>query len=191
MCGQKNGHHARDRMLKERLHSRKITVDTFEIGDKTILVEGSLRDERFFASKLHTPKGMVDPRIIHGMIVRMTLSLPSLKIISIEAEMPVIPFPECSEIKDALQKLKDMEIKHGFSDEVQRRFGKTQGCLHMMNLVLAMGSAAVQGMWSYFARIRPVEQVRTTAVHDSIVLDSCWVWRKDGPLAKGKKEKAS
>ena len=59
-----------------------------------------------------------------------------------------------------------------------------------MNLVLAMGSAAVQGMWSYYARVRQVEPIRMPAVDESIVLDSCWVWRKDGPFAQGKKERS-
>ncbi len=170
--------------MKERVHARTIRIETFETDDETLLVEGSLQDERFHTSKAYTRTGTVEPGLIHDLIVRMNLSLPRLKIIGIEADMPVIPHAECSEIKDAVQRLRDMEIKHGFTDEVQRRFGKTQGCLHMMNLILSMGSAAVQGMWSYYAHKRQVGQAGMPDVDGSMLLDSCWVWRQDGPFVK-------
>ena len=35
---------------KERIHSRTITVNSYEIDDSSLLVEGDLVDERFFPS---------------------------------------------------------------------------------------------------------------------------------------------
>jgi hypothetical protein len=101
------------------------------------------------------------------------LSLPRLRIVAIEAEMPVIPHPDCAEIKETVQKIQDLEIKHGFTEAVQRLLGKTEGCLHMMNLVLAMGSAAVQGMWSHMSGKRLPHENRPAGHHDMLV-DSCW-----------------
>jgi len=177
--------------LKERVHSRTIRIDTFETDGDTLLVEGSLRDERFHASRAYSRSGTVDPGLIHDMIVRMTLSLPGLKIMNIEADMPVIPHPDCAEIKDAVQKLQHIEIKPGFTDEVQRRFGKTQGCLHMMNLILAMGSAAVQGMWTAYACKSQAGAARMPEADNGILLDSCWLWRQDGPFVKRMKKRAA
>ncbi|MDD5169627.1 MAG: DUF2889 domain-containing protein [Syntrophales bacterium] len=171
--------------MKERLHSRTITIETFDVGKETILVEGSLVDERFQTSRSYTGNETMPPGFVHDLVVRMTLSLPKLKIIKIEAEMPVVPHTECPEIRDAVEKLRDMEIKHGFSDEVHQRFGKTQGCIHMLNLILSMGSAAVQGMWSYYARKEGDKKVKLPDVDGSMLLDSCWVWRQGGPYAKG------
>lgn len=175
--------------MKERIHSRNVTIETYDIGDDRLLVEGSLLDERHNVPPMVAGAESIHPEIIHGMTVRMTLSLPQLKIVALEAEMPVIPHPECAEIRAAVEGLQGIEIKHGFTESVQRRLGKTQGCLHMMNLVLAMGSAAVQGMWCHFAGKRPLGQSAKSTGHDDMLLDSCWVWRKGGPLAGRLKNK--
>ena len=169
--------------MKERVHSRTVTIETYDIGNDQLLVEGSLLDERHNTAQLHDDKENIIPKIIHGMAVRMTLSLPQLKIISLEAETPVIPHPDCAEIRAAVLRLQGIEIKHGFTESVQRLVGKTEGCLHMMNLVLAMGSAAVQGMWSHLSQKRQSGQIDRPDSHNDMLVDSCWVWRKDGPLA--------
>ena len=175
--------------MKERLHSRTMTIETFDTGDETITVEGTLEDRRFQTYRSFSRNVKVEPGYIHHMIVTMTLSLPKLEIIDIEATMPVIPHTECSEIKDAVKRLKHVVIRHGFTDEVQRRFGKTEGCIHMLNLILAMGSAAVQGMWTYYAGKQSDKKTRTPDVDESMLFDSCWVWRKDGPFVEKLKKR--
>ena len=170
--------------MRERLHSRTMTIETFETGEETITVEGTLEDKRFYSSRAFSRDETVEPGFIHHLTVTMTLALPKLEIMNIEAAMPVIPHAECAEIRDAVKRLRHIVIKHGFTDEVQRRFGKTQGCIHMMNLILAMGSAAVQGMWSYYSRKKTDQQARTPDVDETMLLDSCWVWRKEGPFVK-------
>lgn len=175
--------------MKERLHSRKITIDTFAAGENMILVEGTLEDERFRTPKADSHEETVVPKIVHYLVARMTLSLPELKIVHLEADMPVVPHATCPEIKDAVQKLEGMEIRHGFTDEVKRRFGNTEGCLHLMNLILSMGSAAVQGMWSYYAQKSRDSGVKRPKASEEMLLDTCWVWRQDGPFARRLKEK--
>jgi hypothetical protein len=174
-----------DRTMRERLHSRTMTIETFDTGEETITVEGTLEDRRFFSSRAFSRSGTVEPGFIHHLTVTMKLALPRLEITDIEAGMPVIPHAECIEIKDAVKRLKHIVIRPGFTDEVQRLFGKTQGCIHMMNLILAMGSAAVQGMWSYYSRKKMDDgQAKMPDVDETMLLDSCWVWRKDGPFVE-------
>lgn len=168
--------------MKERVHSRNMTIETFDIGNDRLLVEGSLLDERHNTTQPDDPQGNITPRTIHSMVVRMTLSLPDLKIITVESEMPVIPHPDCAEVREAVNRLRGIEIRHGFTESVQRLLGKTEGCLHMMNLVLAMGSAAVQGMWSYMSQKRQFGHDNRPESHNEMLVDSCRVWRKDGPL---------
>ncbi|MEI7591361.1 MAG: (d)CMP kinase, partial [Deltaproteobacteria bacterium] len=94
------------------------------------------------------------------------------------------PMPECVEIKDAVKKLLGKRIVNGFSNEVKNAIGKTNGCLHITNLILAMASASVQGAWSYYSRIRENENVKRPSNDGAMVIDSCWMWREDGPLAE-------
>jgi len=171
---------------KDLLHSRNIAVSTFEIGQDEILVEGSLRDERLCPVISSSTGVDLPPGTVHHMTVRMTLAVPALEIVSIRAAMPVHPFPECLEACEAAKRLEGLRLVHGFTAEVLRRLGRTKGCLHLTNLLLAVGSAAVQGSWSFLSRKRKRKlgaSPRQIAERASAVVDSCLVWRKDGPAA--------
>ena len=171
---------------KELLHSRTITVNTYELSRDEILVEGILRDERSYPSSSVTRDFQVPPGTVHHMKIEMILVVPSLRVRSLRTEMPVHPFPECLEIQHAVRKLEGVQLMSEFSREVRIRIGGTSGCLHLRNLLLAMGSAAVQGAWAFFNRERAQKPAVPTASQlenrAELVVDSCWVWRKEGPL---------
>jgi len=168
---------------KELIHERDIITRCYEIDDDRLLVTGTLTDERFFPFYFYTTKVYRDPSIVHKMVVSLTLSIPKLEILAADVEMPNTPMKECTEIIPTLQKLKGLSIHSGFSHEVRTIFGRTQGCLHLNNLILAMGSAAVQALWSYYSRIREDGRVNMPRTDQSMIIDSCWLWRKDGPVA--------
>lgn len=44
-----------------RIHSRNISVDTYEAGEDRLLMEGTLRDDRFFPSYFYSARKFVDP----------------------------------------------------------------------------------------------------------------------------------
>ena len=77
--------------MKELIHTRNISIHCYEMDDQAILVEGSLTDERLFPFVLYSANESRDPGIVHGMIIRMSLSLPELMILSVSADMPVVP----------------------------------------------------------------------------------------------------
>ncbi len=168
---------------KELIHERDIITRCYEIDDDRLLVTGTLTDERFFPFFFYTTKVYRDPSIVHKMVVSLTLSIPKLEILDAEVEMPNTPMQECTEILPTLQKLKGLSINSGFKHEVRTIFGRTQGCLHLNNLILSMGSAAVQALWSYYSRIREDGRVNMPRTDQSMIIDSCWLWRKDGPVA--------
>jgi len=171
---------------KDLLHSRNMTVSTYEIGQDEILVEGVLRDERF-CPVISSTEGIELPAgVVHHMTVEMTLAVPTLEILSIDAAMPAHPFPECLEMCATVRQLEGLRLTSGYTAEVQRKLGRANGCLHLTNLLLAMGSAAVQGAWSFFGRKRKRKLAASSLLMEekaSVVVDSCRVWRKDGPMA--------
>lgn len=168
----------------ELIHSRNISVNTYESNDGGLIIEGTLTDERFSPFVIYYTNETRDGGIIHSLLVRMKLSVPALKIIDIEVEMPVVPLVGCEEIRGTFARLKGHEIKPGFSALVKELFGKTQGCLHLNNLILVMGSAAVQGMWTHFSKKREQRKSRLTKENSQMLFNSCWMWREDGPLAQ-------
>ena len=172
-------------MKKELIHTRTISVNCYETDEERLVVEGKLTDERHFPYVLHALNQRRDAGLMHHITLTMELTIPQLKILSIKAEMPVIPDAGCRDVKAAVQKLAGRRIQPGFTNEVKKRFGKASGCIHLTNLILTMSSAAVQGLWSYFSRSREggALPLPVPGTDGSMLLDSCYMWRKDGPFA--------
>jgi len=103
-----------------------------------------------------------------------------------EAEMKRVPREPCPEILPGLQKLVGLRIITGYTQKVKDLIGGIQGCSHLTNLFLTMGPAAVQGYWAVYGRKPGARSLQNPAILR--VIDSCHVWRKDGPLAQSLEE---
>jgi hypothetical protein len=171
-------------LKKKLIHSRKIEVNCYETDTERLIVKGFLKDERFFPYTIQVLQETRQAGLIHHVALTMELTIPELKIVSITAEMPVVPDVGCRDIKETVQKLEGRYIRRGFTSEVRELFGKTAGCLHLTNLILSMSSAAAQGLWSYFSRIREGAAPTPPRTDNSMLIDSCHMWRKDGPFAE-------
>lgn len=168
---------------KLHIHQRLSSVNIFEIGENKILIEGRLSDERFFKSFSYTVQDSIKPGIVHDLKVRIILSLPNLIIEHAEAEMTTVPIEMCREIESTFCNLTGLRIGRGFRDKVKEIFGGAKGCVHMLNLILFMSSAAIQGYYSYYNRVQENGILVQSNNDDSLIVDSCHIWRKDGPLA--------
>ncbi len=169
---------------KDFIHERDARVKIFETGDDRILIEGTLTDERFCPSYIYSLQQLIEPGVVHRIIVRMTLSLPKLIIESAEAEMPAVPTVMCREVQDTVKELVGLQMKRGFKENVKKILGGKNGCIHMMNLILFMSTAAIQGSYSYYNRVREGGRIKRGDFDDSLIVNSCHVWREDGPLAR-------
>jgi hypothetical protein len=172
-------------LKKELIHTRTISVNCYETDGERLVIEGYLTDERFFPYIIHALNEKRDAGLMHHIALTMELTIPQMNIISIKVEMPVVPDTGCNNVKETVQKLTGRRIQPGFTNEVKAILGKASGCVHLTNLVLAMSSAAVQGLWSYFSRSREGGTAPSLPGTDgSMLLDSCYMWRKDGPFVK-------
>ncbi len=167
---------------KERIHSRTITVNSYEIDDSSLLVEGSLVDERFFPSFYYSRSEFLDPGIVHDIRVEMKVTLPALEISEARARMHRIPIGECLGVESSAAKVVGLRIRPGFFRALRERLGGTAGCVHMTTLVYHMGAAAVQGMWAVLSRKREGGGSRALDYDSDILKNSCWLWREDGPF---------
>lgn len=167
--------------MGEKVHHRKIDVSTYQTDGRDIIVEGELHDKAL--KRMYRLNGeMRDPHTIHNLIIRIRVNHRNLAIDEIETEMPGIPHGECSELKDSLAAIKGFRIAHGFTPALRRKFPKGQGCTHLMELLLAMAHAAIQG-YSASMATRPIPEELKPAM-EVFLTDTCWVWRKDGPTLK-------
>lgn len=169
-----------------KLHNRKMDITSYLYGEDAIALEGRLTDDRM--DRIYTLFGEVrPPGVVHDMIVRMIVRGPKLLIEGIEAEMVTVPNPDCRGALSSLSPLKGQSISAGFTTKVHRMVGGVKGCAHLVALCRAMASAAVQGAWSAVAS-RPLGEGRITQRHLKSVLNTCHLWRPDGPLVKQARE---
>ncbi len=117
------------------------------------------------------------------MLIRMQIRGPNLTIENIEVEMPTVPYEECIATLTSLEPIKGMRIASGFTNDVKELIGGPKGCAHLVALLVSMASAAVQGAWTAFSR-RPAEPSGYLDRAMEAIVDTCWVWRKDGPKFK-------
>ena len=173
-------------LRKEKIHTRGMHMTTYAVDAETVLVEGVLRDERVrSAFSLAAGGKMLPPGVVHHMTIRILVRGPDLRIEGVDVEMSTVPTEDCRETRQTLQALVGRRIEPGFSEWVKKTLGGPRGCAHLNVLLLAMASAAVQGFWAHRAG-RPVamEEVEEAILDPRYLLDTCWLWRRDGPRVR-------
>ena len=170
-----------DKTRQKKIHTRRIDMATYEHGNQSIIVEGTLHDERLMDSFL--PIGQkVPPGTIHHMVIRLQVGPPGLVIQDIDVEMPTAPRNECQGARDSLQPLIGMPIVAGFTARVKELVGGAKGCAHLVALLSTMAPAAVQGAWAAMSR-KPIDPKHLPTEIDRIK-NTCMLWRTDGPFMR-------
>jgi hypothetical protein len=161
----------------DKYHTRTIEVSTYEYDEQRLVVAGSLTDQRWKGYHLATGEKK-SPGILHQMIIHLLLNKSSLEIEDLHVEMPAVPRGECLETQASLDSVKGMRIAGGFTLKVKSMAGNGQGCSHLVALLTAMGSSAIQGFAAY-----KLQKSQALAAHMiKVLVNSCWTWRTDGPL---------
>ena len=80
--------------MKKLVHTREISIQTFDLGDHTILVEGGLIDHRY---RPRFNEVSEEPELVHHMVIRLKVKGPGMVIEQAEATMPHHPREECPE----------------------------------------------------------------------------------------------
>jgi hypothetical protein len=114
------------------------------------------------------------------MIIRMKVARPQMTIEDIDVDMPTVPHDECPETRNSLKPVIGMRITSGFTNSVKDLVGGAKGCAHLVALLVSMASAAVQGAWTALSRNPQQPSVYMAKAMNAIV-DTCRVWRRDGP----------
>ncbi len=175
------------RMKTDRVHSREIKVETYACGEEDkVVVEGALFDERPYPTTTMTGKRL-EPGPVHELLVRFLVGDAPPRILAVEHELPRVPLDECETAAGAIESLAGLPIAYGYSREVKERLGGPRSCLHLTGLVLAMGTAALQGLAAARGRHGSIPTEAAWMLVD-YVKDSCYVWRAEGERYREVKE---
>jgi len=168
--------------MKKLVHTREISIQTSDLGDHSILVEGRLLDHRYRPEQERAEA----PELVHHMVIRLKVKGPGMLIEQAEATMPHHPREECPEVLPMIRSLEGLEIAPGYSMKVKRAIGGVKGCAHLTSLVIAMGESAVQGYWAAYEAERRRSGLREQTIRKFI--NTCHLWKEDGPIVRGLRE---
>jgi hypothetical protein len=174
----------KNRIIGDHIHSRLLTLKTYPAGEDEIVVEGSLKDERFRA--IYELSGRKRDRgVIHDMVIRLLVGGSPLRILEAEADMLQTPRGLCSETGKSIRSIVGIEIRSGFGEQVHRTIGGVKGCAHLTHLLTVLAQEALHGYWTHKMQ-KPGAPPRSFEDIDGLpyLLNSCSLWREDGPLVK-------
>ena len=167
---------------ENRIHQRVLNMSTYALDEEKVLVEGSLRDERFRPIYDHSGQRR-EEGLIHHMIIRLVVGGAPLRILDAEAEMPHVPLPLCETTRESVKKIIGIKIKSGFGEKVHKLIGGVKGCAHLTHLLIVMVQEALHGYWTHKMR-KPQQPPGSLEEIEglSYLLNSCSLWQKDGPI---------
>lgn len=167
----------------EKIHNRNLAISSFIVDDEHILIAGELKERNLITiyEKYGKP---IEPIVFHHMQIQLLVKRVELKIVELYVKIPGAPHDNiCREMENSLDEIKGLSIARGFTSRVKKIAGGIKGCVHLTTLLLSMAPAALQGYWIFEAR---KEHKNENSVLDleKYLVDACWAWRRDGPLAK-------
>jgi len=170
------------------IHKREIEIRTYSLEDEKLLIEGWLKDERFIPG--YRWDGQPRPAgVVHRLCVRLLVGGRPLSILDIEAEMLDVPHELCPTTLDSVKRIIGLPIASGYSEAVHKRLGGVQGCTHLTHLITTMGPAALHGYWTQRSRRRrPLPRSLEELPGAGAIINSCSLWREDGPLVRNVRE---
>ena len=128
---------------RELLHIRTVTLQGYRRKDQLWDIEGHLTDVR--THDVQFPGGQRsggDP--IHDMWIRLTVDATGL-IKELHVATDAVPFEDvCGTIRSRYRCLIGVRVGSGFRGQVRRLLGGLNGCTHLTELLLAMGTTVIQ-----------------------------------------------
>lgn len=169
-----------DQCSKDNIHNRNIDISTYAWDAEHVLLVGELKEQRYVGFINHVGE-RVEPEIYHHMKIELLIYTKTMTIKDVAVFLPRIPRDDCSTMATSLDPIKGLDITRGFSAQIRKMAGGTKGCVHLKTLLLAMAPAAVQGSWINNSWQQKEVGQSDPEIGNNLV-DSCWTWRKNGPL---------
>jgi len=166
----------------EKIHNRNLDISSHIVDDEHILITGELKEKNLIT--IYERSGeRIEPNIFHHMKIQLLIKISELKIVDLNVKMPGTPHDDlCREMKNSLEGIKGLVIAPGFTSKIKKIAGGVKGCVHLTTLLLSMAPAALQGYWIFESRTEQRNGEPKFEI-EKYLIDTCWAWRKDGPLA--------
>ncbi len=167
----------------EKIHNRNLDISSYIVDEEHILITGEFK-ERNLITVYERSGEPIEPNVFHHMQIQLLVKISELKIEDLYVKIPGAPHDNvCREMENSLDKIKGLIIAPGFTSKVKKIAGGIKGCVHLTTLLLSMAPAALQGYWIFGARDKARKENSEFDIGEYL-FDTCWAWRKDGPIAE-------
>jgi hypothetical protein len=165
------------------IHERRVITRGYLRDDGLWDIEGELFDEKTYtyADRDRGPLPAGSP--MHHMRARLTVD-HDMNIHGAEAAMPAQPFETCSGgLERALQQLIGASLAAGFRRKVEDAMGRTLGCTHIRELLLATATTAYQTISSWREQFMPeLGAPKQKDGEKPFFLNQCRSWADTSPV---------
>ncbi|MFT3816572.1 MAG: DUF2889 domain-containing protein [Rubrivivax sp.] len=157
---------------RREIHHRTIDMHAYARDDGLFDVEAHLVDRKPYTfHRFANPRPVAAGVPLHDLRVRLTLDA-ALVVRAVEASSDTTPYGVCKEAEATLSVLVGEPVRSGWSSRVKQQLRGSASCTHLMEMLLTMGTTALQGIRSL--RSEPVRDVEA-AVHK---IDSCYAFAR-------------
>jgi hypothetical protein len=175
-------------VAREHIHTRVVECRGFRREDGLWDIEGHITDVKTYAFGNHFRGEIPAGTPVHDMWLRLTVD-DQLTIHEIEAVTEASPYKVCPNVAPNFARLKGLRIRPGFQAEVRRRLGGTEGCTHLVELLVPVATTAYQTVFPYRERQRREQEKaegkpRERPSRRPPLLDTCHAFASDGELVK-------
>lgn len=175
-------------VAREHIHTRVVECRGFRREDGLWDIEGHITDVKTYAFGNHFRGEISAGTPVHDMWLRLTVD-DRLTIREIEAATEASPYEVCPNVAPNFARLKGLSIRPGFQAEVRSRLGGTEGCTHLVELLVPVATTAYQTVFPYRERQRREQQKaegkpREKPSRRPPLLNTCHAFASDGELVK-------
>lgn len=165
---------------RTELHHRRLDFHGFLRRDGLFEIECTLLDTKGMdVPLLGSERVVAAGEPMHRMSIRMALT-GDLEVVALEAVSDATPYDVCPEATANLQAVVGMKIGSGWTYAIKRRLVGAEGCTHLAEMLIAMGTAAYQTVVPY-NRLHGRE---TEGFALGKKIDSCYAYAAERPLMK-------
>ena len=161
------------------LHTRCIEMMGYERDDGLYEVEGCLRDTKTTLFKKGDGSIVIPGQPIHQMWIRLVYD-EQMFVHDVFAGTEFAPYGECSNAPVALQKLRGLSMRAGWSQEIRSRLGGAFGCTHLTQMLQPMATTAFQTL----SLVRLSKPAPLDPAGKPYKIDSCWTYSADRDVVK-------
>lgn len=160
---------------RREVHHRVIDMRAYARDDGLFDVEARLIDSKpFDYLRPSSPRPVPANEPLHDLWVRLTLDRDFF-VRGIAAASDVTPWALCREAEGTLQVLVGERVARGWSAKVKERLRGAAGCTHLMEMLVTMGTTALQGVRGSDPALRITAEGK---------LDSCYAYGRERAVVK-------